>query len=163
MPRGVLYGIFATAGSNASHPLLYLDYAPVIADGKDKMGGDNTSYSLAATDFEVSADGGKTWQQAPQQGIPNGQDALRLIGMPADGSVVGEFSSNSVQNFDFNGSTLFIWKAGATSWQQLGPETVGNIVALVDVPDNSLYGKIYLLTDTGATGVSTGSVYRYQQ
>jgi hypothetical protein len=166
LPRGELNGMAATAGSDAAHPLLYLYYAPVIGDSTNKLEGDTPIYSLAATDFEVSADGGKTWQHAPQQGVPSNQDAALLLGVLADGSMVGEFTPHSAANtasgLGYAENAIFIWKAGAPSWKQLGATLTRYIFTLVDAPGSAPYGKVYLLAEVTDPNSFEGQVFLYQ-
>jgi hypothetical protein len=145
LPTGIPESMEVAMGADPTHPLLYLDDAPVSGTVTK---GNIPNYLNATTDFAVSSDGGKTWQHAPSQGVPDTLQNLHMIGILSDGSIIGEFASAKDANasYDFNGSTLFRWKAGETAWQQLGNATIGNIIAMVDVQTARQNDKIFLLT-----------------
>jgi hypothetical protein len=82
----------------------------------------------------ASVDGGNTWHAAPQAGLPT-QSQVQTLGVRHDGSLlVGALPSNGAAGQSVS-ETIFHWRTGDASWQQLGsplPSYVKNLVVTRD-------------------------------
>lgn len=120
--------------------LLYMGLPRTTAMSKDKMGDPYPVISQSPSDVIVSEDGGQTWQHAPTQGIPVG-DAVYFqigpLGTLHDGSVLMDVihptSANGADAENFEGSAIYAWKPGDTSWRYITSVT-GEIDGLVVNP-----------------------------
>ncbi len=96
-------------------------------------------WSSDIADLKVSADGGTTWESAPNAGIPadlkpvNQYGTMNMLGTLSDGSVVMEFIAKSASD-DFAGGTLFAWKRGDSAWRQLAPQYNNEFGSMIAVP-----------------------------
>lgn len=83
----------------------------------------------------ASADGGNTWHAAPHVGLPAGA-RTQVIGVRQDGSlVVGVIPPPSSSTGQPVTETIYCWRAGDASWQQVGqrlPGAVANFTATQD-------------------------------
>jgi hypothetical protein len=113
LQNDVLIGMAVVSSSNAAQPLLYLNTASSSCSSGAYIASSPLSgiCNGAPTNLQVSADGGKTWQDAPTQGYP---DSKLNPGLPrgvlSDGAVL------FLVDFQF-----YTWKAGEAAWQQVGP------------------------------------------
>lgn len=96
-------------------------------------------WSSDIADLKVSADGGTTWESAPNAGIPadlkpvNQYGTMNMLGTLSDGSVVMEFIAKSASD-DFAGATLFAWKRGDSAWRQIAPPYKYEFGSMIAVP-----------------------------
>ncbi|HET9981591.1 MAG TPA: sialidase family protein [Ktedonobacterales bacterium] len=104
----------AAASAAAGKTILYIvTYSAPLGD-------------IAPANVRVSSDGGKTWQNAPAVGVPNGQRAAPSAAMTrGDGSIVLLFRTPQV-NIAFDEGILhdaayYAWTPGAGSWTRLTP------------------------------------------
>ena len=68
----------------------------------------------SVSNIQVSADGGKTWKQAPHQGLPDyTSQSYGPLGVLSDGSIVAAFKMPD------KSLTLASWKYGSASWRFL--------------------------------------------
>jgi hypothetical protein len=111
-----------------AQPLLYLDAPHITSYWTDKLDNKQPTLSYTADDLRMSTDGGRTWQSAPTAGIPSAQrTSPGLLGVLADGSIVvgclppGTDPNGPIGQGMNRTITLFTWRAGASAWQQLGP------------------------------------------
>jgi hypothetical protein len=143
------------------HALIYSDSPAIAQSVRDKNGYLNIIPTFVPSDIKVTADGGKTWANAPSAGVPATMGVVGLVGTLQDGSVLIECAplptNPSLYLDDFNGSTYFYWKQGDTSWHQLGDATIGNLQALIVTPDTARIGKVWLMLS--GMGFTKGSVY----
>jgi hypothetical protein len=118
-------GLVVAPVTGQSQPLLYLDAPHITGYTTTKMGAPEPIPSFTADDLRVSGDGGRTWQSAPSAGISSTQRTYPgLLGTLADGSIVVGClpPGNDLASLATGAPiTLFTWKTGASSWQQLGP------------------------------------------
>jgi photosystem II stability/assembly factor-like uncharacterized protein len=124
-------GMMLVSGAGSGAPLLYLAAPRTTAMVPNKLGMKTPVISDAPSDIKVSADGGRTWENAPSAGIPNGLKPVMnfdFLGHLRDGSIVVEFSPNG---YSENGGTLFTWKRGESSWHQIAPPVQRTIGVLV--------------------------------
>lgn len=72
----------------------------------------------------VSSDGGATWQQAPQAGLPAGNmEYTEVRGTLVDGSIVEAFT-NAPSSSSTTGAvtlTLYAWRSGDDAWRRVSP------------------------------------------
>ena len=104
----------AAAGAVAGKTILYtVTYSAPLGD-------------IAPADVRVSSDDGKTWQNAPAAGVPDGQRAAPSAAMTrSDGSIVLLFRTPQVNiAFDegiLHNAAYYAWTPGAASWTRLTP------------------------------------------
>lgn len=70
----------------------------------------------APTNLHVSLDGGKTWQQVTQQGLPVNDTCLATLGTLSDGSALTACPSGDV----------YAWKSGDAGWHKVGSLPAGD-------------------------------------
>lgn len=111
-------GMRVTTLPGATQPIVYLDLF-------SKAG-------VGATSIAASADGGRTWAAAPNQGIPQGwfTDA-QIWGTLADGSVMMAFSS--ARSAYSAGFVFYSWKAGDGAWHQVASQMTFNGLHFVTI------------------------------
>jgi hypothetical protein len=96
--------------SAAADPLIYLRL-PATAYNTPQAANNSVS------NIQVSADGGKTWKQAPHQGLPaSTSQSYGPLGVLSDGSIVAAFKMPD------KSLTLASWKYGSASWRFLAGE-----------------------------------------
>lgn len=93
-----------------AEPLLYLRQPAAVY---------NTPHPAdsSPSNTAVSADGGKTWKQAPAKGLPS--DAVQSygpLGVLSDGSILEAFKTSD------QSLTLASWKSGSAAWRPLAEE-----------------------------------------
>lgn len=100
-------------------------------------------YAVTYHTVYVSSDGGATWQQAPQAGIPTGQTPYGpMEGTLADGYIVEAFAvPPSLEAVGVVHITFYAWRAGDSTWRRVSPPIT------VDVTNG-----IHMLAIPGAPG-----------
>jgi hypothetical protein len=87
--------------------------------------------------LEVSADGGKTWHNAPTRGLPEGTARnFGPLGVLGDGSIVKAFETPDQT------LTFYAWKNGETAWQPIIQQVTPNVAYVLvrnDDGKNSLW------------------------
>jgi hypothetical protein len=183
--------LFLTTDAASGKQLLYTMLPRITSLATDKMGGKYPIFSADPANLKVSADGGKTWQNAPSNGIPADlklDSNTGILGTLHDGTVVVEFSVTSAQGTRvgtpsafsppstasavsmpgyFAGGTLFAWKRGDTQWHQIAPplnQEIGYMLAIAP-KDASQQDTLYLvMVNRGYSGptVDTFRFLRYE-
>jgi hypothetical protein len=151
LPATVSEGLIVVDGGDKGVPLLYDDLPVVNSQGHA------LSVSQGPADLRVSADGGKTWTQAPVTGMRSAQDAVTpLLGTLSDGSiVVGQ--STPAPGLIMVTTTLYAWKVGDTSWRQIsGPLNTPPKSLLVEHSGNGSDGTLWAVELTGAQTTQNG-------
>lgn len=113
LPDTFEYGMAVVENGNAALPLLYINTGRTCLPSNALLASrpNGGSCGGAPTELRVSADGGKTWQNAPTQGYPDqNQNPDRPQGVLSDGSVLFLVKNH-----------FYTWKAGAAAWQSVGP------------------------------------------
>ncbi len=124
-------------------------------------------WSADIADLKVTADGGKTWESAPNAGIPadlkpvNQYGTMNMLGTLSDGSVVMEFIAKSAPD-NSAGGTLFAWKRGDAAWHQIAPPFTRQAGSLLAIPakDASQQDTLYLVV-VNRTAVSMEPVFDF--
>jgi hypothetical protein len=147
-PTPNVFGITATVDRASGNPLLYTSDPATTSIATDKQGGTYPNFSSLPGDLRVSADGGKTWESAPTQGVPAGlKSGIGVAGPLQDGSVVVLFTPSSAQG-DIEGGTLLSWKAGDSAWHQIAPPLTLNIGVLIATPSQATaQGTLWVITE----------------
>ena len=143
IPNERSMSVVSTPGG--AQPLLYMLMPRTLSVSTDKEGGKYLTFSSSPSDLKVSDDGGKTWHDAPSQGIPGGQtpafsDGLfGLSGPLSDGSVIlVTFSVAGPPGVAVTSSTsLYAWKHGDTAWRLIAPPLNGELGGLLVTPSPS--------------------------
>ncbi|MGO8949814.1 MAG: hypothetical protein ACLQUY_19600 [Ktedonobacterales bacterium] len=133
LPTPNLFGLLAVPSGNPSQPLLYAYMPKTLSVSQDKANLPQSNTSDQASDIYVSADGGMSWSAAPELGLATGMIPVHApLDVLSDGTVIASFNQQgTLGNMqDINGSTLYGWKLGDTSWQQLAPPLTGSLAAL---------------------------------
>ena len=81
-------------------------------------------------DMLVSLNGGRSFTQAPTQGLPATGTLTGPMGLLSDGSIVMESSTGAYTA----PAALYAWRSGASSWRKIGPKFNTMIVWAVIVP-----------------------------
>ena len=77
--------------------------------------------TLPSNTIVFSADGGKTWQQAPHTGLPHGAQIVVTGSAPLpDGSIVVAFTDAISQAPRPIG--CYYWSPGKSAWQRITPD-----------------------------------------
>jgi hypothetical protein len=94
--------------------------------------------------LEVSADGGKTWHQAPTKGLPTkAAPNYGPLAVLSDGSIVKAFQVADQVHIAF-----YAWKLGQTSWQPITLAGTPNVAyALIKPSDGKV--TIWLVANAG--------------
>ena len=82
----------------------------------------------------ASVDGGNTWHAAPRAGLPT-QIQVQMLGVRRDGSLLVGALPMKVATGQSVTETIYHWRAGDTSWQQVGlplPSFVKNLTMTRD-------------------------------
>jgi hypothetical protein len=99
--------IGANVNGDPSQPLLYAEQMP-------------DPVTLPSNTIVVSADGGKTWQKAPNTGLPHGAQIVVTGSAPLpDGSIVVAFTDAISQSPRPIG--CYYWSPGKSAWQRITP------------------------------------------
>lgn len=106
--------VAAEQGPNDPQPTLYMVFVTFAGSAA------NGSFELT---MHASTDGGYTWQQAPQTGIPAGYQAYEHVqGTLSDGSVVMDYiATTSAGQHDPATLGFYAWHAGDSEWHQVAP------------------------------------------
>ncbi len=100
--------IGANVHGDPNQPLLYAEQMP-------------NPVTLPSNTIVVSADGGKTWQQAPNTGLPRGAQIVVTGSAPLpDGSIVVAFTDAISQSPRPIG--CYYWSPGGSAWQRITPD-----------------------------------------
>ncbi len=179
LPGNTDDGMVVAQGRSGA-PLLYINMPTLMGGGSTlwpRSGGGGGPGSPAA--IQVSADGGKTWQNAPTQGLPSGTDdpGGPPLGILKDGSLLYAFSGPPRANptpqatptippaIDESGATptfvFYAWKSGDASWQRVTPTFAGNVQA-VQVTSTGGKQTIWVVISQVTNSVITYAVERYQ-
>ncbi|HLZ25184.1 MAG TPA: sialidase family protein [Ktedonobacterales bacterium] len=125
--------VAANVNGDPTRPLLYTEQM--------------SSQLLSASDVAVSADGGKTWRNAPLAGVP-AKAQLLMMGSAAlpDGSIVAAVSSvpapggqqgSATPTPSMNGApaavSCYYWSPGASAWKLLTPAIAEDAPSLSNV------------------------------
>jgi hypothetical protein len=162
LPATISEGLMAVDGGDGGKggPLLY-DDLPVV-----QSQGHALSVSQGPANLRASADGGKTWTQAPVTGMSAAQNAAVTppLGTLADGSIVVGQSAGAPGGLTVLQTTLYAWKAGDTSWRQIsGPLNYQLTSLLVAHSGSGSDGTLWAVAQTGAqtgqNGALTGFTY----
>lgn len=98
----------ANVNGDPSQPLLYAEQMP-------------DPVTLPSNTIVVSADGGKTWQKAPNTGLPHGAQIVVTGSAPLpDGSIVVAFTDAISQAPRPIG--CYYWSPGESAWQRITPD-----------------------------------------
>ncbi len=154
LPGNTDEGMVVVQGSTGA-PLLYINMPTLMGGGstlpRSGVGGGPASPAA----IQVSADGGKTWQAAPTQGLPTGSADPGGVpqGILTDGSLLYAFAG--LQNKTAT-VTFYAWKSGDASWHKVTPAFSGNVQSIqVTTADGKQ--AIWLTTSQGTT--QTGLTY----
>lgn len=162
LPATISEGLMVVdgGGNGKGGPLLYDDLPMVQSQGHA------LSVSQGPANLRVSADGGKTWTQAPTTGVPVTQGAAMTppLGVLGDGSVV---MGLSVTSTSINGpatTTLYAWKAGDAAWRQMSGPLDHQLKSLLvahsgNGSDGTLWAVALTSVQTGQNGALTGVTY----
>jgi hypothetical protein len=85
------------------------------------------SVGQSASEFLVSADGGRTFKAAPLAGVPaKAQPIIAPLIVEGDGSLVVAFTTN-----DGQAAKVYVWKLGQASWRMFAPAPNGQLATLL--------------------------------
>jgi photosystem II stability/assembly factor-like uncharacterized protein len=142
LPGPAVRGLSVASQGDAAQPLLYLS--------TQNVGPQVDTQAI----LQVSTDGGKTWEAAPNPDPTAGRWFLGPLGVLSDGSVI----MASLPVLGKATATFIAWKPGQSAWRQIAPPA-GYMVYLLVTPDAAGgNGTLWLVTSTQQ---DTYSVYRY--
>ncbi len=148
-------GLFAAGVPGVAQPVIYADTA--VATFTAHIGG---SVRTAPTDIAASTDGGRTWQSAPQVGIPaNSFSSYGPLGTLADGSIllpIGDVLQS--QPGTLTPTVFYEWKPGETSWHRVGAASLYGRISYGLVTGHSAAQTIWIVTAVG--NVPANAMYK---
>jgi hypothetical protein len=135
-----LHDLLVVPNRGAEFPTVYLSTSTFTFNTPKNPNTPNPLPTFT-TSFQMSQDGGKTWNQVPTSGIPT-EWRPDVIAQTSNGSVIALFGPANSGGVD----VLYSWQPGGSRWQEVAPTPPLN------QSDSTLY---YLVTSSQQGGGDT--------